>query len=1255
MAELAIPLRIDITADGTAAVTEIQNVGNAAQAAGQQAGNLASNSQNAASGIQSMGTSAQSATNQLKSVSDQLTKIGSSMTKLVTAPIVAAYTASVKGAADLTETVSKTETVFGNFYSNVERWSETSIETMGIAQSTALEMASLYGDMATGMGFSQSAASEMSMSLTSLAADLASFKNISIDTAETALKSVFTGETESLKNLGVVMTEANLKAYALSQGIETEYSAMSQAEKVTLRYQYVMAQTSNAQGDFTRTGDSLSNKLRKLGQTIKQVGEQIGQLIVPYVTAIVDKIQAAVTWVSNLDDGMKNTILTIGAIVAAIGPALLIGGKVLKLVQAIKAAASLSTLLPVVAAIAAAVAGATLLISAFKDTSDELETTTTVYNNAKEIIEEGIDTKVTVDDQELDDLESRTVDGGTVTIGASDETKAIISDIKEIADDLQNSATKMTGSITLNGSTTEAQAALQAVQDEVSALLTASEDGSSVSIADLQAAIDKCKALEIDPNMDAEKAQAIQDQLDAMALDVEKLAGVTVKFADDEDTQGTVNDLTSLLDELHNNSNFTKEIRLNGDNAAALEALDGLDKAVQGLINGDGTITELQAAIDACEKLEIDPTIDYTLYTALNNKLKHLRTLCDDIRSVDVVFTMVDDSAEEDKTNVEKFIEQAEKLDATPKNFAITASFSVDETTLSDIEEYVEGVADAATKTGEYADAVEHLNSLVDNNTEEKIAEINSQMAEQFLQIQKNYNNGGYGSYDEYLADIQAVIDAGDEAKQAVYDEADAVKELNDQLANGEAADDAETVAEILTRAFDTSDLVVSAEDYESAAAWLKEYGPAAEGAMETAATAVQGLRDTTLQNFVDMQAAVDAYNESMQTAADKEAEAAEQLDGIQMTSDIKTLLGIFAGDMDKNSLGYAGKTSAGAIGMFSDTAFTYKNDNYSDWVNEMLGDSEQLEALLTRIYTINEETGELAPTTYMATRNNGVIEGLQDDIETAESTAETLNTEAETIRTQATEDFETALQTIADATKFDSEGISGLLTLAEEAGVAIDEADKEMLTGSQAFFDDLNTRVKTSQTSVSGAISEVTNAMSSAEQITTAANGGDSIGVAFDGGIEEAIGSNSGPIYEKVRTLVQNMIHEAEKAQDSHSPSKITRDRIGKMFMKGISLGVQDETPSVLERIKSGMNKIISGAQSIVTGSSLSFPTTLALSNGMNIDYNRMGEALSSAVQDSPVSLVIKDKTIAETTSDATWRAQAIKAQRINRGKGRW
>ena len=281
------------------------------------------------------------------------------MTTLITLPLVAAGTAAVKMASDLTETLSKTNEVFKESANTVLEWSNNSIDNMGMAQQTALDMASSFGDMGTSMGFTTEEAANMSMQLVQLAADMASFKNISVERANTALTAIYTGETESLKAMGIVMTEANLEQFALAEGCKTTYKNMSQTEKVMLRYRYVMAMTTNAQGDFVRTGNSLANQTRKLGENIKQTATSFGKLLEPAITSIVSSLNKAVSWVDNLSDSTKRGILIAAEIVAAIGPVLLA-------ITAVKSALALLSANPIVlgiTAVGAALAALTVLVA----------------------------------------------------------------------------------------------------------------------------------------------------------------------------------------------------------------------------------------------------------------------------------------------------------------------------------------------------------------------------------------------------------------------------------------------------------------------------------------------------------------------------------------------------------------------------------------------------------------------------------------------------------------------------------------------------------------------------------------------------------------------------------------------------------------------------------------------------------------------------------------------------------------------------
>ena len=194
------------------------------------------------------------AAREVKAAGKEIEAAGKGLTLGLTVPILAAGAAAFKLSSDYEEALNKVNVAFGDSANNVTAWSKTTLKQFGIARGTAFDMAALYGDMATSMEIPQAAAAEMSKSLVGLAGDLSSFKNIGIDQANTALAGIFTGETESLKKLGIVMTQTNLEAFAMSKGIGKSVKDMSEAEKVALRYGYVMEKSSNALGDFARTG-----------------------------------------------------------------------------------------------------------------------------------------------------------------------------------------------------------------------------------------------------------------------------------------------------------------------------------------------------------------------------------------------------------------------------------------------------------------------------------------------------------------------------------------------------------------------------------------------------------------------------------------------------------------------------------------------------------------------------------------------------------------------------------------------------------------------------------------------------------------------------------------------------------------------------------------------------------------------------------------------------------------------------------------
>jgi len=274
-----------------------------------------------------LSASLKTASSKLSAFGKRVSNIGSSLSTRLTLPLAIAGGAAIKLASDFEESLNKVNVAFGKSSGFVRDFAKTTLTQFGIAEGSALDMAALFGDMATSMGISRKEAASMSTSMVGLAGDLASFKNIGIDQATTALAGVFTGETESLKRLGIVMTESNLQMFAMSQNIQKNVKDMTQAEKVNLRYQFILSKTNNAQGDFARTQDGAANQMRIFTEGSKQLGQSLGTILLPAFTKIVTKLNTLVTDFINLDNETKSLVISIAAFAAGIGPALFIVGK----------------------------------------------------------------------------------------------------------------------------------------------------------------------------------------------------------------------------------------------------------------------------------------------------------------------------------------------------------------------------------------------------------------------------------------------------------------------------------------------------------------------------------------------------------------------------------------------------------------------------------------------------------------------------------------------------------------------------------------------------------------------------------------------------------------------------------------------------------------------------------------------------------------------------------------------------------------
>ena len=274
-------------------------------------------------GLSGIGVAADKLVAKLKRVGEKMSNIGKSMATFLTLPLAAIAGASIKMASDFTESLNKVDVAFKESAIQVREFAKTTLKTFGIAQGTALDMAALFGDMATSMGVPTDKAAILATEMVGLAGDMSSFKNIGIEEVTTALNGVFTGETESLKRLGIVMTIANLKTFALTQGMNDNIEAMTQAQKVQLRYAYILSVTKNAQGDFARTSEGSANQMRIFTESVKELSVSFGKVLLPLFTKVITQVNKIVKGFTALPPATKKIVVVIAALVAILGPLLI--------------------------------------------------------------------------------------------------------------------------------------------------------------------------------------------------------------------------------------------------------------------------------------------------------------------------------------------------------------------------------------------------------------------------------------------------------------------------------------------------------------------------------------------------------------------------------------------------------------------------------------------------------------------------------------------------------------------------------------------------------------------------------------------------------------------------------------------------------------------------------------------------------------------------------------------------------------------
>lgn len=263
------------------------------------------------------------ATRRLDEFAERTERIGQRLSVAITAPLSAAMGMAIKLASDAEETANKFNVSFGSMADEVRTFAHTMASEMGRSK-TQMEgfMAQLQSILKPLTGNAEAAA-EMSKTLSVLAVDLGSFMNMADAEVLQRLQAGLLGSTEAVDQLGINLRESELQLEAHRQGIEGDVSQLDEATKVYLRFQTILRQTTDAQGDAIRTSDSFANQLKALQAETHDLAVTIGQMLIPEALDLVRTARDAVDWFRRLNPETQETILKVSLLAMAVGPAAL--------------------------------------------------------------------------------------------------------------------------------------------------------------------------------------------------------------------------------------------------------------------------------------------------------------------------------------------------------------------------------------------------------------------------------------------------------------------------------------------------------------------------------------------------------------------------------------------------------------------------------------------------------------------------------------------------------------------------------------------------------------------------------------------------------------------------------------------------------------------------------------------------------------------------------------------------------------------
>ncbi|MFW5916455.1 MAG: hypothetical protein ACOCTM_03175 [Bacteroidota bacterium] len=347
-----------------------------------------------------------------------------------------------KLASDANEIQSRFEHVFGEMSDSANDWAESFANEFNQSRSEIKSMMATLQDTLVPMGVAEDKAFELNKQITELAIDMSSFANVPLEKAMSDIQSAIVGQSRPMRKYGSVLTETRVAANALEQGIIDTDRELTEQEKILSRVDLMMQDMTKAQGDYKRTQDSFANQLRETRNLLKNVGEEIGEIVLPTFQDLLSTGKSVLEWFDDLPDGIQETIVkftTLSGIVAGIlGPISIFVGFLPQIATGLSMISGAAAPLLIGGGI---VAGIIAIKGAFESLNDAQERN---LEKTKEQVEES--KKLVTEYEELAEKESKSEE-------EKEKLRRVARDLADIYPDAVEGIDEETGALEINTET----------------------------------------------------------------------------------------------------------------------------------------------------------------------------------------------------------------------------------------------------------------------------------------------------------------------------------------------------------------------------------------------------------------------------------------------------------------------------------------------------------------------------------------------------------------------------------------------------------------------------------------------------------------------------------------------------------------------------------------------------------------------------------------------------------------------------------